>query len=182
MIEQAPAYLEETIALLERTPRSVQALLAGLPDGWVATPDTADGWKPRDVVGHLISAELANWIPRIELIMAAGTAQAFDGFDRFAHVDRDAGVSLDSLVERFAALRAQNLDRLRELVTSEADLDKRGLHPELGEVTLRQLLAAWTVHDLDHIQQIQAGLAGSREVTVGPFKKYLGILLRRDQA
>ena len=173
-------FLEETVALLERTPRSVEALVSGLPEAWLETPDTAGGWTPRDVVGHLISAELANWIPRTELIIAEGVKRPFDGFDRFAHVERDAGVSLAALVERFASLRRKNLDRLRQLVTEEADLDRRGLHPDLGEVTLRQLLSAWTVHDLDHVQQIQAALAGSRDEAVGPFKRFLGILLRRD--
>jgi len=91
-------------------------------------------------------------------------------------------VPLTALVDRFGALREASLRRLRELVTSDADLERRGRHPELGEVTLRQLLSAWTVHDLDHLQQIFASLAGSRDQAVGPFKVYLGILLRRDTA
>jgi hypothetical protein len=95
-------------------------------------------------------------------------------------LERDVAVPLDELVERFASLRATNLAALAELVTDDADLDRRGLHPSLGEVTLRQLLAAWTVHDLDHLGQIYAGLAGSRDADVGPWKAYLGILLRRD--
>ena len=62
----------------------------------------------------------------------------------------------------------------------EPDLDRKGLHPSLGEVTLRELLATWSVHDLDHVSQIFAALAGSRDAEVGPWKAYLGILLRRD--
>ena len=65
-------------------------------------------------------------------------------------------------------------------MVSDADLDKRGLHPSLGQVTLRELLATWAVHDLDHIAQIYAGMAASRDADVGPWKEYLGILLRRD--
>lgn len=171
---------EETIAFLERTPRTVQALLSGLPESWLGEPDVAGGWTPRDVVGHLISAELANWIPRTETLMEHGTRRAFDGFDRFAHVERDAGATLSELVERFATLRAGNLARLRKLVPSEADLDRVGRHPEFGEVTLRQLLSTWAVHDLDHVQQILSSLAASRDDAVGPWKAYLGILLRRD--
>jgi hypothetical protein len=177
-----PAFLEETVALLERTPRTVEALLEGLPESWLGEPDSPGGWTARDVVGHLISAEQANWIPRTELILAEGTARPFDSFDRFAHVHRDAGVPLTRLVERFSSLRRRSLERLRELVGGESDLDRSGLHPDLGEVTLRQLLAAWTVHDLDHVQQIHASLAGSRDAAVGPFKRFLGILTRRDPA
>jgi hypothetical protein len=172
--------LADTVDLLRRTPIVVSALLAGLPDTWIDTPDVAEGWRPRDVVGHLISAEIDDWIPRAERILADGTSKPFDGFDRFAHVERDIDIPLDELVARFADLRAQTLSRLNELVTDEADLDRRGLHPALGEVTLRELLATWAVHDLDHVSQIFAGMAGSHDADVGPWKAYLGILLRRD--
>ena len=94
-------------------------------------------------------------------------------------LERDAGVPLEELVERFTTLRNANLAALGELIT-DADLDRRGLHPSLGEVTLRELLATWAVHDLDHIGQIYAGLAGSQDAEVGPWKEYLGILLRRQ--
>ena len=94
-------------------------------------------------------------------------------------LERDATVSLDELVERFAALRSGNMAALQELV-ADPDLDRRGLHPSLGEVTLRELLATWAVHDLDHIGQIYAGLAGSHDPDVGPWKEYLGILLCRE--
>ena len=176
------AVLDESIALLERTPRVVRALLAGLPDGWLGEPDTVDGWTARDVVGHLISAELADWIPRAEIILRDGTSRPFEPFDRFAHEERDRDIPLASLVERFDQLRAQNLGRLRELVSDDSDLDRRGRHPELGEVTLGQLLATWAVHDLDHLSQVHASLAASRDGAVGPWKAYLGILLRRDAA
>lgn len=172
--------IEETIALLERTPQTVRDLLDDLPGSWLGEPDTAGGWTPRDVVGHLISAELANWIPRAELIIDHGTTRPFDGFDRLAHVERDAGASLPDLIERFAALRRSNLERLRELVGNDPDLERKGLHPDLGEVTLGQLLSTWAVHDLDHLQQIFSSLAASRDAAVGPWKANLGILLRRD--
>jgi DinB superfamily len=173
------AFLAETTALLERTPRVVRELLAGLPDTWLSTRDTADGWTPRDVVGHLISAELDDWIPRAEIIMRDGASHPFEPFDRFAHVERDRGIPLADLIERFAQLRAERLVQLAELV-GEDDLDREGRHPELGAVTMRQLLATWAVHDLDHVAQIYAALAGSYDGAVGPWKAYLGILLRRD--
>ena len=172
-------FIGETTAVLERTPHVLRALLVGLPEGWTDTPDTADGWRPRDVVGHLITGEETDWISRTRRILEQGTSVPFDRFNRAAMMDRDAGVPLDDLVERFAVLRAENLAALGDLV-SEADLDRRGLHPSLGEVTLRELLATWAVHDLDHIGQIYAGLAGSHDAEVGPWKTYLGILLRRD--
>ena len=177
----ADPFLADTIALLDRTPRVVHELLGGLPDTWLDTPDTPEGWTPRDVVGHLISAELDDWIPRAELIVEHGTDQPFEPFDRFAHVERDKGVPLAELIIRFDQLRGESLGRLRELVGDD-DLDRVGRHPELGEVTMRQLLATWAVHDLDHVAQIYAALAGSYDDEVGPWKAYLGILLRRGNA
>ena len=113
------------------------------------------------------------------MILRDGSDRAFDPFDRFAHVERDVDVPLPALVDRFEELRGEQLARLRELV-SDDDLDRVGRHPELGEVTMRQLLATWAVHDLDHVAQIYAALAGSYDAAVGPWKAYLGILLRRD--
>jgi DinB superfamily len=174
------ADLTEYAALLERTPRVLTKLLAGLPAPWLEGTDTPGGWRARDVVGHLISAEIDDWIPRIELIVSYGPDRPFDPFDRFAHVERDRDVSLVALLERFADLRAANLARLAELVTDEADLERVGTHPSLGHVTMRQLLATWAVHDLDHVAQAYAALSASQDEAVGPWKAYLGILLRRD--
>jgi len=172
-------FLGDTTTLLRRTPELLRSLLVGLPESWTDTPDVPDGWRPRDVVGHLITGELTDWIERTQRILEHGTALPFDRFDRFAHEDRDADASLEELVEHFARLRAENLARLDALVT-DADLDRRGLHPSLGEVTLRELLSTWAVHDLDHVSQVFAGMAGSHDAEVGPWKAYLGILLRRD--
>lgn len=172
-------FLDESIALLERTPLLVHDLLDGLPDGWLGVPDAPGGWTARDVVGHLISNELDNFIPRAEMILTHGTSRPFPPFDRFAHVERDRGVPLPDLIQRFADLRASNIIRLRKLVRNESELDRHGIHPSLGDVTLRQLIATWTVHDLDHVAQIYAALSGARQVEVGPWKANLGILLRR---
>ena len=82
-------FLAETTDLLRRTPDVVAALLTGIPDRWTATPDIDGGWRPKDVVGHLISAELDDWLVRTEHILEHGTAEPFPPFDRFARVGRD---------------------------------------------------------------------------------------------
>ena len=172
-------YLAETTDLLRRTPEVLRALLLHAPETWVQTPDTEGGWRPRDVVGHLISGELTEWIGRTKRILEDGTSRPFDRFDRFAMLERDREASLDELLARFAELRAANLATLASIATT-ADLDARGLHPSLGEVTLRELVSTWAVHDLDHVAQIYAGMAGSHDGAVGPWKAFLGILLRRE--
>jgi uncharacterized damage-inducible protein DinB len=170
--------IADTLDMLRRTPELLGVLLAGLPERWTDTPDTPDGWRPRDVVGHLITAEIDDWLPRAGRILEHGTDKPFDRMDRTAMFERDADATLDALLERFAALRAQNLARFETLV-AESDLERRGMHPSLGEVTLGELLTTWAVHDLNHLGQIVAGLAGSHDAEVGPWKQYLGILLRR---
>ena len=172
-------FLDETTALLARTPRVLCELLDGLPEAWLAGRDTPDGWQPRDVVGHLISAELDDWMPRVEMIMEHGSDRSFEPFDRFAHVERDRAVPMPTLLTRFGELRAAGLTRLGQLVT-DADLERTGRHPSLGAVTMRQLIATWAVHDLDHISQVFAALSASQDLAVGSWKAYLGILLRRD--
>ena len=173
------SFVTEMTALLARTPDVLRVLLAGLPEAWTDTPDAPDGWRPRHVVGHLITGEETDWIPRARRVLEHGTSVPFDPADRFVMLERDVGVPLSDLVERFAALRRANLAALAELGV-DTDLHRHGLHPSLGEVTLRELLATWAVHDLDHIAQIYAGLAGSHDADVGPWKQYLGILLRRE--
>jgi DinB family protein len=173
------SFIAETTAVLARTPTVLRALLIGLPEAWTETPDVADGWRPRDVVGHLITGEQTDWMARTRRILEHGTSVPFDRFERFAMLERDRGVPLDDLVEQFAALRTANLEALAEMV-SDADLDRRGMHQLLGEVTLREMLATWAVHDLDHTAQVYAGLAGSHDGDVGPWRANLGILLRRE--
>src|SRR5438552_8610508 len=172
-------FVADTTALLARTPELLRTLLIGLSDAWTDTPDTAEGWRPRDVVGHLITGEQTDWMVRTRRILEEGTSVPFDRFERFAMLERDAGVPLDQLVERFAQLREANMTALRDLVT-DADLDRRGLHPSLGEVTLRELLATWAVHDLDHTGQSHSGLAGSHHADLAPANTYLRTLAGHD--
>ena len=174
------SFLSDTAALLERTPAVLRELLGGLPDSWLDGRDTPDGWTPRDIVGHLISAELDDWIPRATMILEHGPDKPFDPFDRFQHIERDKNVPLAALLERFAELRVASLSRLRELVTVE-DLDRVGRHPTLGAVTMRNLLATWAVHDLDHVAQTFAALSATQDEAVGKWKSLLGILLRREE-
>ena len=169
-------FIGETTSVLRRTPELLRVLLTDAPESWTDTADVPEnGWRPQDVVGHLITGELTDWVERTQRILEHGTAVPFDKFDRFAHAERDTDATLDELVEHFARLRAENLARLGEMVTEE-DLDRRGLHPTLGEVTLRELLATWAVHDLNHIGQIVRVVAHQFEDDVGPWKAYLPIL------
>jgi DinB superfamily len=167
---------EEASAILARTPAALDALLRGLPDGWIAAHEGGDTWSPFDVMGHLIHGERTDWMPRALIILEHGEARAFDTFDRFAQFALSEGRTLASLLDEFATLRQDNLRELAALRLTDADLDRRGRHPELGTVTLRQLLATWVAHDLDHVVQISRALARQYSDEVGPWRAYLRIV------
>jgi hypothetical protein len=168
--------VDEATAILERTPAALDALLRGLPDGWVHAHEGGETWSPFDVIGHLVHGERTDWMPRLEIILDHGESQAFEPFDRFAQLNASAGRTLPDLLDEFAALRRDNLRNLRARRLTEADLERRGTHPGLGTVTLRQLLATWTAHDLDHVMQISRTLARQYTDEVGPWKAYLRVI------
>jgi DinB superfamily len=171
-----PFALDDAIALLSRTPAAIDALLRGLPDAWLTANEGPDTWSPFDVVGHLIHGEDTDWMPRTRLILEHGHTRPFVKFDRFAQFEASAGKTLDALLDEFAERRRRNLDDLAALALTDADLDRPGLHPELGPVTMRQLLATWVAHDLDHVVQISRVLARQYSDEVGPWRAYLRII------
>jgi hypothetical protein len=171
-----PFVIDEGVAILARTPGTLDAMLRGLPDGWIAANEGENTWSPFDVVGHLIHGERTDWMPRARIILQQGESRSFDKFDRFAQFDASQGRTLDSLLDEFAMLRRDNLKELASLRLTDADLDRRGRHPAFGVVTLRQLLATWVAHDLDHLVQISRVLARQYSTEVGPWSAYLRII------
>lgn len=168
--------LNDTIALLARTPATLNALLRDQADIWTRRNEGGETFTPFDVVGHLIHAERADWIPRARIILQHGESRAFDPFDREGHRREVEGKSMSQLLDEFAELRVENLTELRAWKLKPADLEKRGLHPSLGTVTLSQLLATWTAHDLTHLHQISRTLAHQYREAVGPWSQYLGVM------
>src|SRR5882757_1176084 len=128
--------LAESIAVLARTPASLNTLLRGLPDTWVRGNEGKDTWSAFDIVGHLIVGERTDWMPRARIILQHGEARPFDPFDRFAQVNESRGKRLEQLLDEFVHLRTENLAALQALNLQPEDLKRRGKHPELGAVTL----------------------------------------------
>jgi hypothetical protein len=168
--------LDETVAVLARTPATLDALLRGLPESWVRSNEGKDTWSAFDIVGHLIVGERTDWMPRVRVILENGEARPFDPFDRFAQSKESQNKSLEQLLDEFARLRRENLAALKALNLQPEDLSRRGRHPALGVVTLRQLLATWAVHDLTHVHQLSRVMAHQYRDAVGPWSAYLGVL------
>jgi hypothetical protein len=166
----------EAIAVLARTPATLNALLRGLPNIWVRRNEGNDTWSAFDIVGHLIFGERTDWMPRARIILENGEARPFDPFDRFAQFRESQDKSLEQLLDDFARLRKENLSALQALNLQPEDLSRRGRHPALGVVTLSELLATWAVHDLTHVHQLSRVMAHQYGDAVGPWSAYLGVL------
>ncbi|HEY8549435.1 MAG TPA: DinB family protein [Vicinamibacterales bacterium] len=171
-----PFVLKEGIAVLSRTPAVLDTMLRGLPDDWLHAHEGGETWSPFDVLGHLVHGERTDWLGRARIILEHGESRPFDRFDRFAQFTESRGRTPEQLLDEFAALRRNNLDALAALNLTDADLERRGRHPELGVVTLGHLLATWVAHDLDHVMQISRVLAHQYTDAVGPWRAYLRII------
>jgi hypothetical protein len=168
--------LEDSIALLSRTPAALNALLRDLPDSWTSQNEGGTTWSAFDVIGHLIHGERTDWIPRAERILQHGESRAFEPFDRFAQAKESQGKTLPQLLDEFARMRSENLSKLRALNLKPEDFARKGKHPALGAVTLSELLATWAAHDLTHLHQISRIMAYQYRDAVGPWKTYLGVM------
>jgi hypothetical protein len=168
--------LDQTFALLARTPAVLNALLRDLPGAWTEGNEGDDTWNAAQVVGHLIHCERVDFLSRTKIILDSGESRAFHPLDRFAHLKESADTPLPQLLDEFAYLRAANLKELRDLSLGPDQLALRGLHPSLGTVTLAQLLASWAAHDLTHLHQISRILAHQYHDAVGPWAGYMGVM------
>jgi hypothetical protein len=165
------------LPILERTPNVIEALLYGLPDEWVLRNEGADTWSAYDVVGHLIHGEKEDWLVRTNIILGEGDKQ-FKPFNRTAMFEDSKGKTLNQLLDEFKSLRKDNLLQLQAINFTDELLNRTGIHPKFGTVTLRQLLSTWVVHDLTHINQITRVMGKQYDAAVGPWKEFLGILNR----
>ncbi len=170
--------LQQSIEILERTPGTLMSLLDGLSEPWLHSHEGPETFSPFDVVGHLIHGEETDWIPRTRIILEHGESRPFTPFDRFAFYEKSKGKNLGDLLATFQTLREQNIEVLKALNLTPEQLDLKGTHPELGQVTLRQLLATWVTHDLGHMGQIVRVMAGQYGSKVGPWREFLSILKR----
>ncbi len=168
--------MHQSIEILERTPVVLQNLLEGLSAEWTSNNEGGETWSAYDVIGHLIHGDKTDWLTRAELILSYNVEKKFQPFDRFAQFENSKGKTLKQLLDEFKEIRDANIIRLRSLKITEQDLEKTGVHPTFGVVTLSQLLSTWIVHDLNHISQIARVMAKQYKIEVGPWIEFLKIL------
>lgn len=165
-------------AILERTPATLRAMLAGLPSEWTDATEGPETWSPYDVVGHLVHGERTDWIPRARVILAQGDERRFTPYDRFAQFRESKGKTLLNLLDEFEHLRRENVLTLNGWKLGEEQMRLTGEHPAFGTVTLGQLLAAWVVHDLGHVVQAARVMAKQYREAIGPWREYLQVVDR----
>ena len=168
--------IDKSIELLERTPHVLIQLTNNLSADWTMNNEGGETWSVFDVIGHLIHGEKTDWMTRIYIILSEGGNKEFKPFERFAQLEESKGKSLEQLLNEFVAVRELSLTKLKGLNLKENDFNKTGIHPKFGAVTLSQLIAAWTVHDLDHISQISRVMAKQYKEQTGPWVEYMKIL------
>lgn len=168
--------LNKSIEILKRSPSVYRNLFYGLNTDWTNANEGTDTWSAFDMIGHLIHGEKTDWIPRAKIILGDNEDKSFIPFDRFAQAELSEGKTIERLLDEFGMLREQNIQELLSWNLQESDLLKTGLHPELGEVTLQQLIATWTIHDLSHLHQVSRVMVKHYKNDIGPWKQYSGIL------
>lgn len=170
--------LANALEILDRTPAVVESMLSGLSETWTHSNHGEDTWSPYDIIGHLIHGEKTDWIPRMRIILETSGDKRFQPFDRHAQFNDSKGKTLSALMAEFKSLRRDNLNILRHTRITDIELGMKGIHPAFGEVSLRQLLATWVVHDLGHLAQLSRVMAMQYKNDVGPWIEYLSILTR----
>ena len=168
--------LDSSYEILERTPAVLRSLLKNLSDEWILNNEGAETFSPFDVLGHLIHGEKTDWPDRIAMILEHGTSKTFIPYDRFAMYEASKGKNAEQLLNEFEAIRRKNMHWLRSLKLTETYFDKKGVHPNLGEVTLSQLLSTWVIHDLTHIAQVARVMAKQYKEEMGPWIGFFRIM------
>lgn len=168
--------LEKAIEILERTPKVLSSLLEGISMEWASKNEGLDTWSPYDVIGHLVHGEKTDWMPRLEIVLTDGINKTFEPYDRFAQFKMSQGKDLSQLLSEFESLRDQNLKTLRSKNLTPKDLTRTAIHPSLGTINLKNMLAAWVIHDLGHIAQVSRVMAKQYKNEIGPWTQYLTIV------
>ena len=169
------AAFHELRSILSSTPGVLEALTRDLPATLLHAEEGPSTWSPQTVIAHLIGAERINWIPRLRVVFL-NADKHFRPFDRENTIEESRERDIRDLLQEFKTLRAQNLTELDRFWSEKRDWSSRAIHPDFGEVSARQLLSTWVVHDLGHIAQISRVIAKHWKESIGPWQAYLSIV------
>ena len=166
--------IQDVRETLAQTPRIVEGLIAAAPREALTWREADGAWNTVEVLCHIADGEITDWMPRVEKILSGGGR--FMPYNREGGFVRYRGWTAEALVGEFGQLRRANLEKLDNLDLSAPHLKLTGEHPELGTVTLSQLLACWATHDMAHVAQLSRLMTRSFGRHVGPWRKYFSLL------
>jgi hypothetical protein len=173
MMAEAPAALSprEAAALLATTQSILQTEFAGLPDTLLRWRPTPGAWCALEVVGHMIETEERGFAGRIRAILAEPRPQftTWDP-DSVARERRDVERDSAELLSEFMDRRAASVALVESLTT--ADYDRGGDHPEVGFLTVGDLLHEWVHHDGNHLRQLLANIQAYTWPSMGNAQRF----------
>jgi hypothetical protein len=160
--------IQSAAAVLSTTPDRWTTLARTLSGSLMARPAAPGEWSAVQCLQHILDTEDQVFTLRIDRILEG---RAFPGFDP----DSEGGRPADDgdpaeMAQEFRSRRQASLEKLRKL--TEAELTRKAVHPELGEVTLGELLHEWAAHDLMHTVQAERALMQPFIDGSGPWRPY----------
>jgi hypothetical protein len=160
--------IQSVAAVLAATPDRWATLAGNLPRSLMARPAAPGEWSAVQCLQHILDTEDQVFTLRISMILEG---QAFPGFDPDSEAGRpaDAGDPAE-MAQELRTRRQASLEKVRGL--AEADLARTATHPDLGEVTLGELLHEWAAHDLMHTVQAERALMQPFIEGCGPWRPY----------
>lgn len=140
-------------SILASTPEKLRREIADLSAAEMKTRPAPDKWSVQEVLAHLEDVEDFGMRDRVEVMLELDNPRlpAFDQEARVAEMRYDRKDPRRTLAS-FARKRKKNLQWLRKI--RPAQLRRRGLHEQVGEITVKELCNEWAFHDLGHLKQI----------------------------
>lgn len=146
-------FIEGVQAVLSTTPQRWQQLVSALPPDLLSRPPAAGEWSALRCLQHLLDAERLNFPVRFQAFLAG---RDFEAYDPNRADDDLASQGPEQLVRLFAQTRQESLTLFKHLKSE--DLERKVKHPQLGSVTLAEMLHTWAAHDLMHTVQAERAL------------------------
>jgi hypothetical protein len=155
------------LPVLESTPARWKSLCETLPPSLLNRKPAEGEWSALDCLIHIIDTEKNTFSVRVRAFLAGGNFPAFNPDEEGTLA---AGQPPAALADEFASLRGESIALLKTL--NSGDLPRTAMHPELGQVTLEQMLQEWAAHDLNHTIQAERALMQPFIAQCGPWRKY----------
>jgi DinB superfamily len=145
---------KETAELLRRTPFVLRELILALPERAFGYHPSPGKWCIKEVVGHLAEEDERDFVGRIERMLHQTEPRlGLNDQDQVAQQRQDCNKNISELLDEFSAVRNASVRFVEQL--SAQDLERTGVHPRIGIISVRELLHEWLYHDLNHVKQVE---------------------------